>query len=160
IWQYGHYNYFHFNPRIGDVLLLIVNGPRLIHLVLTPLVELALIPLAFAMAFARWPRPTLHDLGLLLVLQTLLWWVVPIPGIIYFYRPFATNYLWAFALMLALFVPYRVDLSRDPRDAPRHWLVPIMLLLGWCAGMGNEHTGPTAMLAMAIAIVVAHRKRR
>ncbi len=20
IWQYGHYNYFNFNPRIGDVL--------------------------------------------------------------------------------------------------------------------------------------------
>src|SRR5512142_2616179 len=40
IWEYGHYNYFHFNPRIGDVLLLIVNGPRAIHLVATPLVEL------------------------------------------------------------------------------------------------------------------------
>src|SRR5690242_4496955 len=66
IWQYGHYDYFHFNPRIGDELLLIVNGPRAYHLVLTPLVELALLWFAFALAFARWPRATLRDLQLLL----------------------------------------------------------------------------------------------
>src|SRR5689334_22144053 len=39
LWEYFHYNYFHFYPRIGDLLLLIVNGPRAIHLVATPLVE-------------------------------------------------------------------------------------------------------------------------
>lgn len=159
IWEYGHYNYFHFNPRIGDVLLLIVNGPRWIHLVLTPLVELALLPLAFAVTFARWPRPTLRDLQLLLVIQTLIWLVIPIPGIIYFYRPFATNYLWAFAIMLALFAPYRLELARAA-TTPRLWLIPIMLVAGWVAGMGNEHTGPTAMVAMAGFIVWAWRKRR
>ena len=65
IWEYGHYNYFHFNPRIGDVLLMLVNGPHAIHLVLTPLVQLALLLLAFVVVFARWPRPTLRDLQLL-----------------------------------------------------------------------------------------------
>ena len=160
IWEYGHYNYFNFNPRIGDVLLMIVNGPRWIHLVTTPLVELALLPLAFAIAFARFPRLTLRDFQLLLVIQVFIWLVIPIPGIIYFYRPFTTNYLWAFAIMLALFAPYRFALARATTGPRRLWLAPPMLVLGWVAGMGNEHTGPTAMVAMAIFIYVAWRKQR
>jgi hypothetical protein len=159
LWEYGHYNYFHFNPRIGDVLLLVVNGPRWIHLVLTPLVQLSLLPLAFAIAFARWPRPTLRDLAALMMLQLAIWLITPIPGIVYFYRPFTTNYLWSFATMLTLFVPYRLELAR-PAGAARPWLAPILLVVGWCAGMGNEHTGPTAMLAMAGFLWWAHRRRR
>ena len=157
IWEYGHYNYFHFNPRIGDVLLLITNGPRWIHLVCTPVVQLALVPLAFVVAFARLPKPTLRDLQLLIVLQLAIWLIMPIPGIVYFYRPFATNYLWSFATMLALFAPIRLALASDD-DRPRVWLAPIMLVLGWCAGMGNEHTGPTAMLAMAGLLVLAYKR--
>jgi hypothetical protein len=160
IWEYGHYNYFNFNPRIGDVLLMIINGPRWIHLLLTPLVELALLPLAFAVVFGRWPRLTLRDFQLLLIMQLLIWLVIPYPGIIYFYRPFATNYLWSFATMLALFVPFRLELARTADSPPRHWLAPIMLVIGWIAGMGNEHTGPTAMLAMAGFVFVAWRKHR
>lgn len=156
IWQYGHYNYFHFNPRIGDVLLMIVNGPRWIHLAVTPLVQLALVPLAYIVAFGRLPKPTLRDLQLLIVLQLAIWLITPIPGIVYFYRPFATNYLWSIATMLTLFAPFRLDDGTKPRV----WLAPIMLVVGWCAGMGNEHTGPTAMLAMACLIFWAHRKGR
>lgn len=154
IWQYGHYNYFHFNPRIGDVLLMIVNGPRWIHLFFTPLVQLALVPLAFIVAFGRIPKPTLRDLQLLMVIQLAIWLITPIPGVVYFYRPFATNYLWSIATMLALFAPYRLD---DGKKA-RPWLAPIMLVVGWCAGMGNEHTGPTAMLAMACLLYWKHRQ--
>lgn len=159
IWEYSHYNYFNFNPRIGDVLLMIINGPRWIHLLLTPLVQMALLPLAFAVVFGRWPRLMLRDFALLGVMQVLIWLVIPIPGIVYFYRPFTTNYLWSFTIMLALFVPYRLELAREPGTA-RHWLIPLMLPLGWLAGMGNEHTGPTAMVAMACLIVYAWRHAR
>ncbi|MBV8757910.1 MAG: hypothetical protein JO257_11560 [Deltaproteobacteria bacterium] len=159
IWEYGHYNYFHFNPRIGDVILMMVNGPRAIHLVATPLVQMAFLPLAFAVIFARWPRPTLRDLSLLVILQTLVWLAMPIPGIVYFYRPFATNYLWAFTTMLGLFAVYRLELAR-PAGAQRWWLVPLMLPLGWVAGMGNEHTGPTAMIAMAALVWWAWKQKR
>src|SRR5688572_28190600 len=94
IWAYGRHNYFHYNPRIGEVLLAIVHGSSAVHLILTPLVQLAVLPTLFVIAFARWPRPTLSDLQLLLFIQTMVWLVIPIPGIIYFYRPIATNYLW------------------------------------------------------------------
>jgi len=156
LWAYGRHNYFHYNPRIGEVFLAIVDGSRAVHLVVTPLVQLAVLPVVFAIAHGRWPRPTRRDLEVLLFIQIMIWLVIPIPGILYFYRPIATNYLWAFTITLALFVPYRLAL--DPR--PRLWLVPVMLVLGWVAGMCNEHTGPTAMVAMAAFLYTAWRARR
>jgi len=33
---------------------------------------------------------------------------------VYFYRPFATNYLWSFAIMLGLFAPYRIKRMTVP----------------------------------------------
>ena len=157
-WEYGYYNFFHFNPRIGDVFLAIVNGPRIVHLILTPLVQVGALLVAFAIAFARWPRPTWRDLQLLLVIQVLIWVIIPIPGIIYFYRPFSTNYLWAFAITMLLFVPYRFALARGA-GLQRWWLAPPMLVLGWTAGMCNEHTGPAAMVAIAIFIVAAWKRK-
>ena len=159
IWTYAHHNYFHYNPRIGEVLLAIVDGSRTIHLIVTPLVQLAALPTVFVIAFGRWPRRTLRDLQLLLFIQTMIWLVIPIPGIMYFYRPFATNYLWAFTITLALFVPYRLALAADSTTS-RLWLAPIMLVLGWVAGMCNEHTGPTAMVAMAGFVYAAWHHRR
>ncbi len=160
LWQYFHYNYFHFNPRIGDVLLLVVNGPRGFHLVLTPLVQVGLLWVGFAVAFGRWPRPTLRDLQLLLFIQVMIWIVIPVPGIIYFYRPFTTNYLWGCAISLLLFVPYRFALARPEDRSRRLWLVLPMFVVGWVAGMCNEHTGPTAMVAIAGFLVWAWRTRR
>ena len=159
IWTYAHYNYLHFNPRIGDTILLVLNGPRAIHLVLTPLVELAIPILVFALAFGRWPARVMRDLQLLLVIQVMLWLVVPIPGILYCYRPFTSNYVYAFAIVLMLFVVYRLDLARGV-SAGGLWRVPVMLALGWLAGMSNEHTGPTQMAAMACLIYYAWRQRR
>ena len=159
LWAYGRHNYFNYNPRIGEVLLAIVDGSRAVHLIVTPLVQVAVLPIVFAIAFGRWPRRTLRDLQLLLFIQTMIWLVIPIPGVMYFYRPFATNYLWAFTITLALFVPYRLALAADITK-PRVWLVPIMLVHGWVAGMCNEHTGPTAMVAMAIVVYAAWRMHR
>jgi len=159
IWEYASYNYFHFNPRVGDVFLMLVNGPPVIHLVVTPLVQIGLLVAAFALAFARLPRPTYRDLQLLLFIQVAIWIAIPIPGVVYFYRPFATNYLWAFATTLWLFVPYRIALA-NPDDRARHWLIVPMFVLGWFAGMSNEHTGPTAMVAMLIFVGYAWKQGR
>ena len=154
LWEHARYDYVHYNPRIGEVFLAVIDGSRAIHLIVTPLVQLALLPIVFAIAFARWPRATWRDLQVLLFIQVMIWLVVPIPGIMYFYRPYATNYLWTFVITLALFVPYRLAV------APRWWLAPAMLGLGWLAGMCNEHTGPTAMVAIVLFVAAAWRARR
>src|SRR5947209_1892534 len=54
LWEYGHHNYFHYNPRVGDVFLAIIDGSRIVHLIVTPLVQLAALVIAFVIAFARW----------------------------------------------------------------------------------------------------------
>ncbi|HEU0030569.1 MAG TPA: DUF6056 family protein [Kofleriaceae bacterium] len=158
LWAYAHHNYFHYNPRIGEVFLAIVDGSRAIHVIVTPLVQLALPPTVFVIAFGRRPRATLRDLELLLFIQVMIWLVIPIAGILYFYRPFTTNYLWGFTITLALFVPYRLALADAQRDG--RWLAPVMLVLGWTAGMCNEHTGPTAMVALAGFVIAAWRRGR
>lgn len=159
LWTYAQHNYFHYNPRIGEVFLAVVDGSPTIHLIVTPLVQLALVPVVFVIAFGRRPRSTLSDLQLLLFVQVMIWLVIPIPGLLYFYRPFTTNYLWGFTFTLALFVPYRLALAGST-PGPRLWLAPIMFVLGWIAGMCNEHTGPTAMVAMAAFVCVAWRRHQ
>jgi hypothetical protein len=157
LWLLARHNYFHYNPRVGDLILAVIDGSRAIHLVATPLVQLAIPPLAFAIAFARWPRATLRDAQQLVVLQTLIWLVIPFPGVLYFYRPYAANYVWAFAITLAWILPYRFAADHD--DARRRrWLAPAMLGLGWLAGMCNEHTGPTAWVAAAGLVCAARRR--
>jgi hypothetical protein len=146
IWQHAHHDYELYNPRIGEVLLGIVDGSRAIQLIATPIVQLALLFGAFVLAFGRSPRASLRDLALLAFLQTMIWLVIPSPGIIYFYRPIATNYLWAFTITLAVFAPYRLALAADEPPPPRRYLVPIMVV--------------TAMIAMAGFVYAAWRMRR
>ena len=153
-------NYVSHNPRIGDTFLLLVNGPPALHLILTPLFELALAPLLFAVALARWPRPTWADLRTLAVVQALVWLMLSRPGVIYFYRPHTTNYLFPAVLALLLFAPYRIELARDAPGPARHWLAPLWLALGVLVGLGNEHTGPAMMLGGAALVVVAIKRRR
>ncbi|HEY0190719.1 MAG TPA: DUF6056 family protein, partial [Kofleriaceae bacterium] len=157
LWQLAHHNYLHYNPRLGDVLLAIVDGSRTFHVIATPLVQLAILPLSFAIAYARWPRMTLADTQRLIVLQALIWLVIPFPGVLYFYRPLTTNYVWAFAVTQAWIVPYRFALAR-PDARTRWWLAPVMLVVGWLAGMCNEHTGPAAFVVGALLVYAARRR--
>ena len=157
--QVARYTYLHSNPRSGDSFLLLVDGSRAIHLVLTPLVEMLLLWAAFVVTFARRPGLGHRDLQLALFLQAMIWLAAPIPGLVYFFRPYTTNYLFAFAAMLCFFAPYRLELARPPGPRRRGWSGP-MFVLGWLAGMGNEHTGPAALLAACACLVHAWRRGR
>ena len=160
VWKYGFFNYFNYNPRIGENFLLIVNGPTAINALVTPTVELGLLFVMFVMAFGRWPRPTVRDAQMLLVTQAMVWLVAPIAGILYFYRPFCTNYVYAFTCTLLLFVPYRLELARDQLRYRSWWLAPLLLVWGWVAGMTNEHTGPTAIVCLGALTYLLWRKHR
>jgi hypothetical protein len=153
--DFARYNYFNYNPRLGETLLFVVNGPPIIHYIVTPAVQLLFLGVCFALTFGAWPRPTLRDLGRLILVQGMIWMVVPVPGPIYFYRPFATNYLFAFCFQLLLFVPIRLALARGADVAVRRGkqiaLAIAMPLWGVVAGMTNEHTGPTAIV-VALAL--------
>lgn len=161
LWDNGVYNYFHYNPRLGENFLLLVHGPKIIYWLLTPTVEMLLVWVMFALTFARWPRPTRADAGRVFVLLIVLWMVAPVPGIMWFYRPFNTNYVYGITLTLLLFVPYRLALARGAAaSVGRWWWAPLLFIAGLAAGLTNEHTGPTAMLALAILVFVLWKTQR
>lgn len=157
--QVARYSYLHSNPRIGDLFLLLVDGSRAIHLVLTPLVQLLLVWAAFVVTFGHLPGLGHRDLQRAVFLQAMIWLAAPIPGLVYFFRPYTTNYLFAFTAMLCCFAPYRLELAQPPGPR-RRWAAAPMFALGWLAGMGNEHTGPAALLAVAACLVHAWRRGR
>lgn len=158
--DYGLWNYFNYNPRLGENFLLLTNGPRIINVLLTPTVILGFLWTGFAVALGRWPRPGLRDLQTLAILLALIWLAAPIPGVLFAYRPFCTNYLYALGFSLAFLVPYRFAVDRVPELGRRWWWMPFMFGAGWVAGMGNEHTGPTVAVAAGVMTLLYWRHHR
>ena len=158
IWHNAVYNYFHYNPRLGENILLIVNGPRWLYLAMTPTMEMLVVFTMFAYVQRRWPRMTGADALRVFVTFMVLWLSMPVPGIMWFYRPFNTNYVYGFELTLLLFVPYYFVLFRPGTAYRDRFLAPALFVLGVSAGMTNEHTGPTAMLAMLLVLWFLRRK--
>jgi hypothetical protein len=158
LWHNAVYNYNHYNPRIGENFLLLVNGPRWIYLVLTPSVELGVIFTMFAFVHRRWPRADRADALRVFVSFVVLWITMPVPGIMWFYRPFNTNYVYGFELTMLLFVPYYFELFRPALTYRSRVLGPALFVLALAAGLTNEHTGPTAILALGVVMYFLYKR--
>lgn len=155
--EFARYNYFNYNPRLGETFLLLVNGPRIVHVLITPAFEVLLLVVVHVLAVGRWPRADRTSLAQLAIAQALIWLVIPIPGPMYFYRPYTTNYLFASCIQFGLFIPFRLERKR-PGPA-RWWLAPVLLVWGIAGGLTNEHTGPAA-IAIALGLVATAWRRR
>jgi hypothetical protein len=151
------FNYRIYNPRLGEAFLYLTAGWRAIHIVLTPVVILATVVALLVLALGRWPRPReWRDSGYLVLLIALACVGMASLGENVFYRPFASNYLYGFCLQAWLLVPPRVQSQRTA-----WWTVPGMAVLGFAAGMCNEHTGPTLCVAYAgLAFLAVRASRR
>jgi hypothetical protein len=145
------------NPRLGQIptMLTYLRGPY--HVIVTPLLELAVLALLTAVALGRWPslRRTGDALAAALV-AAILAACVPQVGPMLFYRPFTWNYVFGLGLNLWWLVPYRLELVR-PRSG-RRWLTPALFVLGIAAGLCNEHTGVAFAAMAALASFVAWRR--
>lgn len=149
--------YTHNNPRLGQVLTLLVYTPGPWHEIVTPLAELGLFYLLTTLVLGR--RPSLRrtdDALLYATIFAMAALTVPSFGLMLFYRPFTGNYLFGLVINLALLVPYRLHYE-SPRKA-RIWWIPAMLVLGFAAGLCNEHTGPALAALVAFACVVFWRR--
>jgi hypothetical protein len=157
VWQFAHDSYVHNNPRFGQVLTLLVYTPGPWHALVTPLVEVLLFYLLALHALGR--RPSFARTDDALMFATILAMVAltaPLLGQVLFYRPFTGNYLFSFTIALLFFAPYRMHLAAA---RPRQWWwIPIMLVAGFAAGMGNEHTGPTFVAVVSAAIIAFWRR--
>ena len=118
LYEFAKDTYLHNNPRIGQVItwLLVTPGPW--HVIVTPIVEVALFYGLAVLALGRWPSLRRADDAL--VVATLVAMVLttcPLVGPMLFYRPFSGNYLYGLVLNLALLVPYRLHVEEPQRDA-------------------------------------------
>ncbi|MEO6772609.1 MAG: DUF6056 family protein [Kofleriaceae bacterium] len=159
LWTYAKGMYVHNNPRLGQVLTLLLFTPGPWHAIVTPIVELAMFYLLAALVLGRWPSVRRTDDALLfLVIVALVSLTAPQFGLMLFYRPYTGNYLFGLVLNLAFLIPYRFYL-----EAPRTrgwWWIPILVVLGFASGMANEHTGPAVVAAAAVVTIVTWRRDR
>ncbi len=170
VWGLIKWNYTTCNPRFGETFLYLTGGHPLLHTVLTPSMIVLTVVAVMALATGRLPRPRqLRDSGILLVTVALVCVGLHSIGENFFYRPQATNYLYGFCIQAWLLVPVRVRLASVAGagagadvapGAARWWQVPGMLLLGFVAGMCNEHTGPALLVVYAVAGVALVRRQR
>jgi Family of unknown function (DUF6056) len=148
---------YHENPRLGQVLTVIAYSDGPYHVIVTPVLELAMLAMLTAAALGRWPRLRSRDDALAAALVTAaVAACTPQLGPMLLYRPFTWNYLFGFAVNLGWLVPYRLALC-EPRPA-RWWRAPAMCVLGVAAGLCNEHTGVAFAAMAALATAVAWRR--
>ena len=143
------------NPRLGQTVTTLLYAPGPYHVIITPLLELSLFYVMTAIVLGRWPSVRRADDALVFA-TTLAIFALCTPqfGPMLFYRPYMGNYTFGLLVNLAWLVPYRLHVE-SPRDG-RWWWAPVLLVLGFAAGMCNEHTG-LAFLALGVGAVVMKR---
>jgi hypothetical protein len=149
--------YVHNNPRLGQVLTLLIYTPGPWHSIVTPIVELSLFYILAALVLGRWPSFKRTDDALLFAtIFAMAALTVPSFGLMLFYRPFTGNYLYGLVINLLLLLPYRFHYANP---SPKGWWrIPLMLLLGLAAGLCNEHTGPALAATISFALFVFVRR--
>lgn len=161
LFRFAKETYLYNNPRAGQVIAWLLFSPGPWHVIVTPLVELALFVLLATLVLGRWPSLRRTDDALVVAtLVAMIAATCPLVGPMLFYRPYSGNYLYGLVLNLALVVPYRLALA-SPSEAwaaPRHWLAPVLLITGLVAGLSNEHTDPALVAVTALATAVAWRR--
>jgi hypothetical protein len=106
LWDFAHGSYVHNNPRIGQVLTLLLFASNTVHVIITPLVELALFYLACALVLGRWPSwRRSDDAVLFLLVLAMVATIAPVFGPMLFYLPYTGNYLYGLAISFAFLIP-------------------------------------------------------
>jgi hypothetical protein len=136
----------HGNPRLGEIVMLLLFTPGPWHVIVTPVLELATFYLLVALLLGRWPRSS-DDACVYLAAFAIAAITAPQFGVMLFYRPFTGNYVFGLCMSLGFLLPYRFGRAG-------WWIVP----LGFATGMCNEHTGP-AVLAFALVLTLARARR-
>lgn len=158
IYDFGKEIYLYENPRLGQLLTMLVYTRGPYHTIVTPLVELGVFAALTVFALGRWPNVRRSGDALVAAIVTAtIASCAPQIGPMLFYRPFTGNYTFGLALNLWWLVPYRLELAA-PGPA-RTWLAPLMFVLGLAAGLSNEHTGLTFLAMGLLASCVALRRR-
>ncbi|MBP9086098.1 MAG: hypothetical protein KBG15_08265 [Kofleriaceae bacterium] len=150
------HNYFHGNPRSGELLTYILYGVGPLHIVLSTMISVAVIWALTTIGLARQPRR--HDALYVTTLLAVLLIAVPRVGPMFFFRPYHANYVAGLLPALLLLAMCRCYLAGTLLRRP--WQLPVAIMLALVAGMGNEHTGPAVFATLVGTGILALRQHR
>jgi hypothetical protein len=158
IYDFARQIYLNENPRLGQLLTMLIYARDPYHVIVIPLVELGVFGTLTVLVLGRWPSLRRGgDALVAAIITATIAGCTPQIGPMLFYRPYIGNYLFGLALNLLWLVPYRLEMA-EPRSR-RLWLAPPMLVLGLAAGLSNEHTGFAFVAMGALAAIMAARRR-
>jgi hypothetical protein len=152
---FWHQQYTSSNPRIGQPMAYFAYKLGGVTEVGTTIAYFAIVVSGFILGVGRWPsRRSGKDLATLAIGIGFVWFAVPSFGAYMFSRAYATNYVWAAAIQLGLLAALRLHRIDAPSGIGK---LVVMLVIGVIAGMCNEHTGPTLLVAI-VAYLVWNRR--
>jgi hypothetical protein len=136
----------------SDAVSYLLARCRLVHVVLTPTVVVALVVGLFVLAMRRLPRATWQDVSGLVLSSALLWIAQPSAGVTLFHTANVGLYLYGTAIAVLFFAPFRCGWQ-----VPR-WMWPLMVFAGYCVGTSTRAIA-TASLVGVIVMFVKKRER-
>lgn len=143
--------HFTLEDAAGYVL---VTVPGL-HVVLTPLVSLALVVGLFVLARGRLPRRgAWDDVVDLVLLSALVWLAQPRAGLVYFYRTYAATHLYGTTIGVWVVAAYLVPVARRAR-----W-VPALFVGGLLAGLASRQVAIATLIGACALTLSAPREGR
>ena len=145
------FSYLTHHRTLGDWVEMLLSAVPLAHAVISPLLGIAVLVGAVAIAFGRVPRPRDPDAWVWVLIASALVWVgAPRAGLAFFYRPYVAHFLAGVAAMEWLaFVYLYVDVR------PGRGRAIACGLLGLVAG-----TGPHSVVIIAVWVLVRAIRRQ
>ena len=110
LWEFFKDSYWGSNPRLGQTLTLAMYEYPLAHVIVTPIVELALFYVLTALALGR--RPGRDDALAFATVSAIVVACTPEIGQLLFYRPYAGNYTLGLLFNVCWALPYRLGAAR------------------------------------------------
>ncbi len=148
------HNYFHGNPRVGELLTYVLYGIGPLCIALTTMISITVIYTLATIGLAR--RPRRQDALYVTTLVAVLLVAVPRVGPMFFFRPYHANYIGGALPALVLLAMCRCWLAGTLPLRPA--LIPLAIALALVAGMSNEHTGPAVLATLLGTAILALRR--
>jgi len=144
-------DHYVFGKLVGYVLA----EASLVHVVLTPLVGVAVVWGAFVIATRRLPRfDDWRDLAGVVLIAAMIWIAAPRAGLVAFYRPYVATWLYSTALALWFLAPLRCGWR------PRGIATALLVVAGLFAATATRQLGLALVVATAYGIHKTPRAAR
>jgi len=142
------------HASFADAIGYVLARCRNVHVLISPMVMVALVVGLFVLAMRRWPRPTWDDILGLALVSTLLWIGQPAAGVTLFHTPSVALYVYGAAAAAWFAVPLRCGWT-PPRAV---W--PLLAVLGYCAGSSARTIGALTLIGTLLALRAMPRAKR